>query len=182
MGLYLLGSEENYNEIRFVNVEDHQNVSQCQVSLIDVIKYPLEYVYGLKSKNDKNFDLSQVCNPLYTVSKRALIHLENILLQHGELLPLKEPFEDFMFFHCTNIIDALIEDKSDISWLDKEKGWIGGINKFVLDKSKIGENQILRLPNANCRYTLFGEEFKEIVIKNKLVGINFNRWEKIEMI
>ena len=93
-------------------------------------------------------------------------------------LDIKSP-KGFYFFHCTNIIDALIEKESDIVWLDKERGWVSCINKFVLDKNKIQEQTIFRLPNVNCRYTFYGEEFKNLVLKHHLQGIHFDRYETI---
>ena len=73
----------------------------------------------------------------------------------------------------------LIEKESDIVWLDKERGWVSCINKFVLDKNKIQEQTIFRLPNVNCRYTFYGEEFKNLVLKHHLQGIHFDRYETI---
>lgn len=63
--------------------------------------------------------------------------------------------------------------------LDKERGWVSCINKFVLDKNKIQEQTIFRLPNVNCRYTFYGEEFKNLVLKHHLQGIHFDRYETI---
>lgn len=113
-----------------------------------------------------------------TISDKALSILENILIKNGEILDIKSP-KGFYFFHCTNIIDALIEKESDIVWLDKERGWVSCINKFVLDKNKIQEQTIFRLPNVNCRYTFYGEEFKNLVLKHHLQGIHFDRYETI---
>ena len=181
MSFYLLGSEENYNEIRFTNVQDHQEISDYN-NFKGIANYPLEYVYGIKSKKNKNFDFSQICNPFFIVSKNALIYLEEILLEYGELIPIEKPFDNFMFFHCTNIVNALIPEKSKIVWLDKEKGWISGINSFTLDKKNIGNSEIFRLPEANYRYTFFGEKFKALIEANNLKGIDFDRFEKIEII
>ena len=103
---------------------------------------------------------------------------KNILIKNGEILDIKSP-KGFHFFHCTNIIDALIEKESDIVWLDKERGWVSCINKFVLDKNKIQEQTIFRLPNVNCRYTFYGDEFKNLVLKHHLQGIHFDRYETI---
>ena len=73
----------------------------------------------------------------------------------------------------------MIEKESDIVWLDKERGWVSCINKFVLDKNKIQEQTIFRLPNVNCRYTFYWEEFKKLVLKHHLQGIHFDRYETI---
>lgn len=130
-----------------------------------------------KSKREKNFDISQSCDPLFTISKKALNVLKSILINNGEILEIKSPAR-FYFFHCTNIIDALIEYLSEIVWLDKGKGWISSIDKFVLYKNKLQSHEIFRIPNANLRYTFFGERFKDLVLKNNLRGIHFNRCEQ----
>jgi len=180
---YLIGSKEGYNEIRFANVDDWQTVMGYSAKSIrqKYIPFPLERIYGENSKR-KTFDISQTCDPFFTISKKALTFLERFLLQYGEILPIDAPYSDFVFFHCTNVIDALDIDKSGINWSDKEKGWIHNINPFVLNKNRTLDNQIFRLPNADFKYTFFGDEFKELVEKNKLKGIHFNRWEKIELI
>ena len=179
MDFYLIGSEEGFNELRFTKVEDWQKYMGIGASISkDWEPVKLEYIYGGKSKKDKNFDISQSCDPLFTISERALKVLEKIITKSGEILDIESP-KGYYFFHCTNILNALIKDKSDIIWLDKEQGWISGINKFVLDKNKIQGQEIFRLPDANCRYTFFGDEFKSLVKENRLKGIHFERYETI---
>lgn len=179
MSFYFIGDANGFNEFRFPNVEDWQNCMGHAEGISKSWTPPkLEYIYGEKSKRDKNFDLSQCCDPLFTISDKALNVLENILIENGEILDIKAP-SGFHFFHCTNIISALIEDESEIVWLDKEQGWISGINKFVLEKNKIQGQSIFRLPNANYRYTFWGDEFKNLVMKHRLKGIHFDRYETI---
>ena len=179
MSYYLIGSKEGFNELRFPNVEDWQKYMGIGESISkNWNPVMLEYIYGEKSKRNKKFDLSQTCDPLFTISEKALQVLEKMLLSNGEILDIESP-KGFYFFHCTNIVDALIEDESEIVWLDKERGWVSRINKFVLDKSKLAEQNIFRLPNADFSYTFFGEEFKKLVIENKLRGIHFDRYETV---
>lgn len=178
MNFYLIGSLEGFNDLRFPNVEDWQNCMGHAEGLLKQWNPPeMEYIWR-KSNRHKHFDLSQFCNPLLTISDKALSILENILIKNGEILDIKSP-KGFYFFHCTNIIDALIEKESDIVWLDKERGWVSCINKFVLDKNKIQEQTIFRLPNVNCRYTFYGDEFKNLVLKHHLKGIHFDRYETV---
>jgi hypothetical protein len=56
---------------------------------------------------------------------------------------------------------------------------VAGINNFALDKNKLKGQDIFKIPNANFRYTFFGDNFKELVLKNNLKGVHFNRYEKI---
>ena len=179
MNFYLLGDSNGFNELRFSNVEDWQNCMGHDKGMSKLwIPPKLEYIYGEKSNRKKQFDLSQYCEPLFTISDKALSVLENILIKNGEILDIKSP-KGFYFYHCTNIVDALVEKESEIVWLDKEQGWVSSINKFVLNKNKILEHTIFRLPNANYRYTFFSDEFKNIVLKYHLKGIHFDRNETV---
>ena len=108
MNFYLIGSLEGFNDLRFPNVEDWQNCMGHAEGLLKQWNPPeMEYIWK-KSNRHKHFDLSQFCNPLLTISDKALSILENILIKNGEILDIKSP-KGFYFFHCTNIIDALIE-------------------------------------------------------------------------
>lgn len=178
MKFYLIGSSNGYNALRFPNVEDWQKCFGHAESISKWWNPPyMEYVYK-RYKSKRLFDLSTFCSPLLTISDKALSVLENILIKNGEILDIKSP-KGFRFFHCTNIIDALVEEESELVWLDEEKGWLSGINKFVLDKNKIQEQTIFRLPNANCRYTFYGDEFKNLVLKHQLKGVHFERYETV---
>lgn len=179
MSFYLIGDSDGFNEFRFSHVEDWKSCMGHAEGISKLWSSPeMEYIYGEKSNRDKHFDLSQCCDPLFAISDKALSILENILTKNGEILDIKS-LKGFHFFHCTNIIDALVEKESEIVWLDKEQGWVSAINKFVLDKNIIQEQTIFRLPNANYRYTFFGDEFKNLVLKHHLKGIHFDRNETI---
>jgi hypothetical protein len=179
MNFYFIGDTDGFNELRFPNVEDWQNCMGHAKGISESwIPPKLEYIYGEKSKRDKNFDLSQCCNPMFTISERALSVLGDILTKNGEILDIESP-QGFYFFHCTNIVDALIEEESGVDWMDKELNWIKSIDQFVLDKSKLIGQSIFVIPNGGYRYVFFCEEFKQFVEKNKLKGIHFNRGEII---
>jgi hypothetical protein len=179
MNFYFLCSAEKYNELRFHDVHDWQKWMTSGTSIANLWKpVELEYIYGAKSKKDKLFDISQCCDPLFTISKKALHLLGDMLRRNGDVLDIANP-EGFCFFHCTNIVDALIEEESNVIWLDRAKGWVASINKFALDKEKVAGQEIFRLPHANYRYTFFGETFKNLVVKNNLKGVGFDRFETI---
>ena len=179
MNFYLLKSEDHLNEIRFPDVNAFQQWIDHGTSIAHLWKpVALEYIYGAQSKRDKHFDLSQCCDPLFTVSDKALGVLGDILRKNGDILEIASP-KGFRFFHCTNVVDALREEESNVTWLDREKGWIGGIDKFVLDKEVVKGQEIFRLPQAGFRYTFFGEEFRRLVISNNLRGVRFDRFETV---
>lgn len=176
---FLLGSEDNYNAIGFPDVGDWQKWMGHGTSIAD-IWYPanLKFVFSPRNRRYKQFDLSGYSEPLFAVSEKALDVLGDILRRNGDILPIASP-DGFCFFHCTNVVDALVEEESDIAWLDEDLKWLASINKFVLDKEKLKNQDIIRLPNGRFRYTLFGEGFKKLVIDNNLKGIHFNRYEPV---
>lgn len=177
MNYYLISSEEGFNEIRFKNVRDWQKYMGINKSIKQDWQAPiLEYIEE-ENTLDKFFDISQVCNPLFTFSDKAVNVLKDELLKYGEFLEIEKP-KGFHFFHCTYIINPLIEGKSKLVWLDKNRGWLSRINKFVFDENKIKHNPLVfRIPQADYSYTFFSEKFKNIIEKNNLKGINFSRFE-----
>ena len=85
MNFYLIGSLEGFNDLRFPNVEDWQNCMGHAEGLLKQWNPPeMEYIWK-KSNRHKHFDLSQFCNPLLTISDKALSILENILIKNGEI-------------------------------------------------------------------------------------------------
>ena len=83
MNFYLIGSLEGFNDLRFPNVEDWQNCMGHAEGLLKQWNPPeMEYIWK-KSNRHKHFDLSQFCNPLLTISDKALSILENILIKNG---------------------------------------------------------------------------------------------------
>ena len=86
MNFYLIGSLEGFNDLRFPNVEDWQNCMGHAEGLLKQWNPPeMEYIWK-KSNRHKHFDLSQFCNPLLTISDKALSILENILIKNGDFL------------------------------------------------------------------------------------------------
>ena len=102
MNFYLIGSLEGFNDLRFPNVEDWQNCMGHAEGLLKQWNPPeMEYIWK-KSNRHKHFDLSQFCNPLLTISDKALSILENILIKNGEILDIKSP-KGFYFFLRTKL-------------------------------------------------------------------------------
>ncbi|OWW23231.1 hypothetical protein B4Q04_21710 [Zobellia sp. OII3] len=126
-------------------------------------------------KGKRDFDICVATSPLFIFSKKAVNLLENILLKYGELLPLKSPDDNYVAYHCTNIIENSIDlEKSEIDWLDEKEGWINNVTKIVFKKELISENIIFRIPSTYSDDTFFGEEFKQIVVDNNLKGFGFS--------
>lgn len=174
MKYYTLGCEEGFNELRFSKVEDWQKYmgyGTLENPIWDK-NTQLEYVYGARSKRNKNVDISPICSPCIIFSDRALSIVGDMLNKYGDLLPIAT-YDNYKFFVCTNIIDALIEEKSTLNWLDKDNGWISSIDSFAINESLVKGQEIFRLPQANYRYTFFSENFKKLITENKLQGVTF---------
>lgn len=176
MRYYLIGSAERYNGLRFQDVSEWQNYMDYNPMIErDWISPKLEYIYKTKRKK---FDISTACNPLYTMSQHAIDCLYSMINKYGVILPIASP-QGYSFFYCTNIIDALFIEESDINYLDKRKNWISSIDNFTLLKDAIQGQDIFRISEAGYRYTFFSENFKDLVNKFHLKGIHFDRLEQI---
>ncbi|MCD8401329.1 hypothetical protein G1K75_12790 [Tenacibaculum finnmarkense] len=125
-------------------------------------------------KGNRDFDICVATSPLYILSKKSANLLENILIEYGELLPMKSPNNNYVGFHCTNIIsNALIIKDCEIDWLDKDEGWINGIKEYAFDNEKIKNSLIFRVPSKYSYETFFSEKLKLIIEENKLKGFVF---------
>lgn len=174
MNFYLIGSKDGFNELRFADTTEWQSVMGLNGNLpeghLSTLEHGFELIYGEKSRR-KMTEASVACAPLYLFHRRVLPFLEELLTTNGELIPVPEWEDKFIFFHCTNIIDALVEEESKVTSTS--------IDIFTLSRQKINKETIFRLPSCGLRYTFFGEEFKQLIEKNKVRGIHFNRWEKV---
>ena len=113
MNFYLIGSLEGFNDLRFPNVEDWQNCMGHAEGLLKQWNPPeMEYIWK-KSNRHKHFDLSQFCNPLLTISDKALSILENILIKNGEIVR-KVP-EAEMFDTLVEEIQILIKERESLA-------------------------------------------------------------------
>jgi hypothetical protein len=181
MKYYLLRSQPNFDWI-WSNEREliAETISYKAQPILDKWVVPnLNYV---KNRGKKDFDVSIACAPLYFFSEKVIDVAEKMLLEEGEILKVESPKNNFVAFHCTTLCDALDINLSDIKWLDKEKNWIGNINKFVIKSEKINGKNIFRIPNQSYMHTFFSENFKKLVDQNNLKGFNFDSWEKIEII
>ena len=142
-------------------------------------KIEIDYV----DKGMRDFDICVATSPLYILSKKAYSLLQNILIQYGEFLPFKSPNDNYVGYHCTNIIEnALNVKNSEFDWLDKDEGWINGILKYSFFKENIDNQLIFRLPSKYSYITFFNEEFKQIIEKHSLKAFEFSELKKVELI
>jgi hypothetical protein len=178
MNYYFLGAAEGYDWIWSKEVELGRYALDYEAKpMKDTWKIPnLEYVEG---KGKKKFDVCSACAPLYFFSKKTLYVIGDILIKYGEILPVNSPKDNFVAFHCTNVIDALDKGLSAITWRD---GRISLINKFVLRGDVIKDNEIFRIPESSAMYTFFSENIKNRIEDAKLVGFSFDSYQTIEVV
>lgn len=105
----------------------------------------------------------------------AVEALEHILLEHGQLLPLRG--EAVWLFNVTTVIDALDYKLSRIAYF--EDGNILAIEHHVFDRSKIGTAEVFKLPmRASSVYVT--DTFVERVRSAGLRGVSFKElWNSV---
>lgn len=105
-------------------------------------------------------------------SLRAFTRLAHLLEPAGEVLPLECKEGRFVGFRPSIFSDALCEEKSEIVWLDQDRGIADEINRFEFYPERVRDLVIFRLP-----IDIFGvyvtEPFVECVEREKLRGFVF---------
>lgn len=82
--------------------------------------------------------------------------------------------EDYYVANITNLVDSLCLDESDYFETDIEGiGTIYTISKFAVYESKVGENDIFKLPNRQEMPIFVSERFKKIVEERQITGMEF---------
>ncbi len=131
----------------------------------------------------RNFDICVATSPLYILSKKAYEVLRNILNEYDEFLPFNSPNDNYIGYHCTNIIeDALNDQNSIFDWLDKEEGWLNGISKYSFFKEKLNNELIFRLPSKYGFKTYLSQDLKVIIEKSSLKAFEFSEIKEIEFV
>lgn len=100
--------------------------------------------------------------------KPAVDALTQVLLQYGQLLPLRG--EEVWLFNATTMIDALDTERSQIAYFDD--GSILAIERHAFKTDVIGEAEIFKLPmRASPVYVT--DVFVDRVRKANLRGVTF---------
>lgn len=112
------------------------------------------------------------------LSPRAVAVLGPVFQRYGELLPLDvegEP-KEVMWFHCTNVVDALDEANSNVS-RSPTTGKLYNINLHVFLKDRIPDDLLMfQLPYGKSAIYCT-DTFKDIIERSGLTGLEFwLRW------
>ncbi len=155
---------------------------------IELRRFAMDYE-GLPIKNDwtdieidfvdkgrRDFDICVATSPMFIFSKKAADLLHDVLIEYGEILNVKSPNDDYVAYHCTNLIsDALDLENTQIKWLDKEKGWISRIEKYSFNEEKLKDNLIFRVSGKYTYDTFFSEEIKLMIERSELNAFVFEK-------
>ena len=180
MRYYILKAAEGYDWIwsNEIELRKYSMDYEGKPILSDWKKNDINYV----DKGRRDFDICVATSPLYILSKKAYDLLQKILNQYGEFLSFKFPNDNYIGYHCTNIIEGLNVENSKFDWLDKEQGWLNGISKYSFFKKKIDNELIFRLPSKYDYKTFFSEELKQVIENSSLRAFEFSEIKEIELI
>lgn len=122
-----------------------------------------------KSQKISDFPIFSVHVPVF--SKKAVQCMEEILLTHGQILPLKCERDEYFAYNVTTVIDAIDEEKSEIIRIPTGK--IVHVTKFVLNDDKLTGNSIFKLKHLELMEVFVTGDFVERVAQNNLSGFDF---------
>ena len=181
MKYYILKAAEGYDWIWSNEIELRRYAMDFEGKPIlnEWKKIEIDYV----DQGMRDFDICVATSPLYIMSKKAYNLLQHTLIKYGEFLPFKSPNDNYIGFHCTNIIQNLLDVKNtEFDWLDKEQGWLNGISKYSFIKEHLKNELIFRLPSTYGHITYLSEDLKEIIEKNSLKAFEFSEIKNIEFV
>jgi hypothetical protein len=176
MNIYILGSNLDYYIIKFLRGEDKnfydlrfdgktKHIDTWKALKIDFHKQDRD-----KRKLLPDSDFPSLFSNLPVLNKKSLEVLKDLLLPHGELLPLiyKDNVEYFAY-NCLNLIDAFDTDNSNIEWTTV--GTIIHVNKYMFYSDKLVNQNIFKV---NKEILIFVSDiFVQKVLDNNLKGFHF---------
>ena len=142
---------------------------------VPVRMYLLER-HSARAKRLKRADLPWSGHDSIALSSHAVDVLGPFLLRYGELLPLSCESEELWVFNITNVVDALIEEASDLERFST--GRIMMINRHVFDPVAIGDSEMFRIPQLLRSPIFVTQSFVDLVDTTGLKGTPFGLvWE-----
>ena len=103
--------------------------------------------------------------------RRSLGELEELLLSHGELLPVASSELDLVIFNATRVLDALDERASDV--VRFSSGRIMMITRYAFRRETITDVDAFKIPNLRSSPTYVSARFVERVEAAGLRGLDF---------
>lgn len=126
---------------------------------------------GLFPEKISDFPSLIMGDPVF--SEQAWRIFEPIIGSYTEPLPLITVEGKYYALNILNIIDALDKENSQISY-NKVTGRVSRVFKHVFNTDKIKDQLIFKVPETKGLEVYVSEEFKKIVEKNNLKGLDFS--------
>ena len=116
-------------------------------------------------------DISLWIGATLVLSSKAHHALRELLMPHGELLPVDCTGKDFYIFNCLELAQA--------NELQSEKilseGQVVGIKKLVFDSDAIAGKAAFKSKYAGCQDVFCNQTLKNAILENKLNGVVFSK-------
>lgn len=128
---------------------------------------------GYENLRKGDFPLVATNVPIF--SQRASDSLYPLLVNNGELLPLRCDEGSYFAYNVTTVLDALDSQKS--SFVRFTSGRIMDITRHEFSPQKL-TSPIFKIPQALCRDVFITSEFENAVRAHQLTGFDFKLvWE-----
>jgi hypothetical protein len=163
---YPLDQQSSFDILeRFLNFGKYQNIEEKSDWT------PLEV--GIESLNTKRGDFFSVVARTFACNEKAWKILAPLINNNVQLLPLKCNEGSYNILKVTNIVDCLDYSKADV-FRFQQTGKVLGIRKYAFKEDLIQSQHFFAIPEKKFGI-LVSQEFKDLVEKNNLEGLNFEQ-------
>jgi hypothetical protein len=104
---------------------------------------------------------------------KARRYMGEVLLRHGQLLPLTCDRSTLWLYNVTSVLPALDETKSRV--LRHESGKAFGVLHYVFIPSQIGDVEVFKIDTLPVSPTYVTEQFVDRWLRAGLVGLTFKK-------
>jgi hypothetical protein len=168
----LAANGDDYRWLTAVNETDFIRLGQVHDGLGDLVGAPVSVKWVSDENGDKPTSDFPTFGAIPVFSQRAVDALGELLVQHGELLPLQIEGEQLYAYSVTRELAALDEEKSDL--LRFPSGWIMDVEEYVFFPERIDKYPIFKLPNLRAE-VFVTDSFVSHVRQSRLTGFAFER-------
>ena len=133
---------------------------------------PAAFVYDLEVAGAGLIavDLPRMVGFVFLLRPRALGLLSEHLSPYGEFLPIECDEDELVGFHCTNVIDALDMERSNVMRIDGEDRVYFFLYDVNFRAGTIGDNEVFCVPE-DPGYVFFSESFVDWFSTLGLTGV-----------
>lgn len=125
----------------------------------------------------KNYDITRITPEFFVVSKYALEVLQKCIENKTNIFPLKHDREGLFAMHVNHKNNCLDYQRSYLKKLEG-KDWIETIFTFSFMEERLMNETIFILPNYASRHVFVTDQFRQVVLDNKLTGFEFEEvWD-----